>query len=485
MDQTIYKTEHYDQFDRQTLLKLLDAIIDSSFDALWLFDNDSRVIRINRTAEKINDIKAKNVLNQTAAELQKTGLFDRSASIEAMKRRKSITLVQLLKNGRQVLVTATPVFDSAGEISTVIVNGRDITETNSLKSALKESRALSQEYRTELSNLSKEKKYRANIVVRCESMSRILSTALRIASVSSTVLIQGDSGVGKGLFAKLIHRNSEYREGPFMRVDCGAIPEPLLESELFGYEKGAFTGARNRGKPGLFEMAEGGTLFLDEIGELPLNIQVKLLRFMEENVVFHVGGTVPKKINARIITATNRDLESMVEAGLFRSDLFFRLNVIPLRIPSLSERAEEIPHLIHFFLKKFNKKCTMKKVITSIAMDCITRYPFPGNIRELANLIEQLVVMVPAEKIDEKDLPSHIKATVSRKIPFLEQKEWDLKKIVAISEKETIRRALLTFGSQRKAAGPLGIDRSSLSRKVKRYGIMSELTTEQPAQLKQ
>ena len=190
---------------------------------------------------------------------------------------------------------ATPVFDSAGEILTIIVNGRDITETNSLKSALKESRALSQEYRTELSNLSKEKKYRANIVVRCESMRRILSTALRIASVSSTVLIQGDSGVGKGLFAKLIHRNSEYREGPFMRVDCGAIPEPLLESELFGYEKGAFTGALNRGKPGLFEMAEGGTLFLDEIGELPLNIQVKTVAIHGRECDFSCGGDGSQK----------------------------------------------------------------------------------------------------------------------------------------------------------------------------------------------
>lgn len=471
-----YETENYHKFDQQALRKQLDAIIDSSFDAIWLFDKDSHVIRINRTAEKINDINAKDVLNRTAPDLQRLGLFDRSASIEAMKTHKTVTIVQQLKNGRQVLVTATPVLDSAGEIMTVIVNGRDMTEISSLKSELKESRALSQEYRAELSNLFKTKKYRANIVIRCESMSRILSTALRIASVNSTILIQGDSGVGKGLFAKLIHRNSKYSKNPFIRVDCGAIPEPLLESELFGYDEGAFTGARRSGKPGLFEMAEGGTLFLDEIGELPLNIQVKLLRFIEENVVIHVGGTVPKKINARIIAATNRDLELMTAKGLFRSDLFFRLNVIPLKIPSLLERVEEIPHFIHFFLKKFNKEHNMNKVITPMAVDCITRYSFPGNIRELANLIEQLVVMVPGKRIDEKDLPTHIKVKIPGKSTFLEQKEWNLKKNVTNAEKETIRRALAFFGSQRRAAGPLGIDRSTLSRKVKRYGI-----TPQPA----
>jgi PAS domain S-box-containing protein len=479
MDQNRYKAEHCDKFDQKTLHKQLDAIIDSSFDAIWLFDKNSRVIRINRTAEKINDIKAKDVLNRTACELLSTGWFDRSASIEAIKTRKTVTIIQQLKNGRQVLVTATPVLDDEGEIITVVVNGRDMTEITSLQSALKESRALSQEYRAELSNLFKEKKYRSNLVIRCESMRRILSTALRIATVDSTILIKGDSGVGKGLFAKLIHQNSKYCSGPLISVDCGAIPEQLLESELFGYDEGAFTGARSGGKPGLFEMADGGTLFLDEVSELPLNIQVKLLRFIEENVVVHVGGTTPKKIDTRIIAATNRDIEVMAEQGLFRNDLFFRLNVIPLYIPPLSERAEEIPIFIHFFLKKFNKKVKMNKVISPMAMDCIARYPFPGNIRELANLIEQLVVMVPGERIDVEDLPSHIQAKDKRKIPFLEQKEWDLKKVLVNSEKETIRKALITFGSQRRAAGPLGIDRSTLSRKVKRYGISSQMKTRQ------
>lgn len=453
------------------LTEQLDAIIDSSFDAIWLADREGRVIRINKTAEQINDIKAEQVLNRKMEDLAKEGLFEPCATIEVLRTHGPVKMVQQLKNGRQVLVTGTPVFDKNGQIDMVIVNGRDITELNSLKSELEESRALSRGYQLELSNLYKEKDFFSNIVVRSESMRRIFNTALKVAQVASTVLIQGESGVGKGLFANLIHRASKRNNGPFIRVDCGAIPESLIESELFGYEEGAFTGARLGGKPGHFEMAKGGTLFLDDIGELPLNVQVKLLRFLEQNEVVPVGGTMPKRVDARIIAATSRDLEAMVKRGLFRGDLFFRLSVVPLKIPSLWQRADEIPHLVHFFLKKFNQECSTSKVISPKAVDCITRYPFPGNIRELANLIEQLVVLSSDHRIKEDDLPSHIRANATRKIPFLEQKEWDLRKIVERSEKETILRALEVFGSQRRAAGPLGVHHSTLVRKVKKYAL--------------
>jgi transcriptional regulator with PAS, ATPase and Fis domain len=289
------------------------------------------------------------------------------------------------------------------------------------------------------------------------------------------VLIQGESGVGKGLFARLIHNSSARKNGPFIRVDCGAIPESLIESELFGYEGGAFTGAKAKGKPGRFEMAEDGTLFLDEIGELPLNIQVKLLRFLEDSEIVPIGGTKTKKIDARIIAATNQNLEKMVEQKAFRRDLFFRLNVVPLCIPPLRERKEAIPSLIHHFLEKFNKKCRTSKVILPSAVDSLCRYSFPGNIRELANLMEQLVVLSPSHSIGEEDLPSHVReANRNVLITTSGRIEWNLKEATENFEKELIKRALKVFGSQRKASGPLGVDQSTLARKAKKYRILAD-----------
>jgi len=312
------------------------------------------------------------------------------------------------------------------------------------------------------------------MVIRNEAMHQAFDRAMKVAQVDSTVMIQGESGGGKGFFARLIHRASKRKDGPFIRVDCGAIPESLIESELFGYEDGAFTGARSKGKPGHFEIAEEGTLFLDEVGGLPLNVQIKLLRFLEEKEVIRVGGTTTKRINTRVISASNQDLEEMVSQGRFRKDLFFRLNVIPLHIPPLRERVDEIPALINFFLKRCNDKCSANKLILPKAVDRLCRYSFPGNIRELANLMEQLVVLTPGKRIEIKDLPSHILMGESKMNLGLSGDDWNLPKTMARLEKEMILRALKVYGSQRKAAVPLNIDQSTLARKVKRYGIRTD-----------
>ncbi|MEJ2170218.1 MAG: sigma 54-interacting transcriptional regulator, partial [Desulfobacterales bacterium] len=231
---------------------------------------------------------------------------------------------------------------------------------------------------------------------------------MRIARVDSSVLITGESGVGKGLIAGLIHDASARAERPLIHINCGTIPDNLIEAELFGYEKGAFTGAKQQGKAGYFEMADGGTLFLDEIGELPLALQVKLLHFLETGEVVRIGSTRSRRIDARILTATNRNLERMVADGGFRKDLFFRLKVVPLAIPPLRQRVEDIPPLIGVFLDKFNRKCGVRKTISSAAADCLRHYPYPGNVRELANLIEQLVVLTPGDRIDSGDLPAAV-----------------------------------------------------------------------------
>jgi PAS domain S-box-containing protein len=456
------------------MVTLCDAIINSSYDGLWICDYEGKVIRINSASEHINDIRAEQVLGKKMEDVVKEGLIDRSVTLEVLKARTAITIIQKLKNGKQILVTGNPFFDDRGEISLVVVNERDITELDSLRNELEESRALARRYRSELSQIMSKKDLLSQIVIRNEAMQQALDRAMKVAQVDSTVLIQGESGVGKGLFARLIHRASKRKNGPFIRVDCGAIPESLIESELFGYEDGAFTGARAKGKPGHFEIAEGGTLFLDEIGDLPLNVQVKLLRFLEGNEVVRVGGTAARKINTRVISASNQDLEEMVSRGKFRKDLFFRLNVIPLSIPPLRERTDEIPALLNFFLKQCNEKCSADKSILPRAVDRLCHYSFPGNIRELTNIVEQLVVLTPEKQIDLKDLPSHILRDKSKANPRLSGDEWDLPKSVARLEREMISRALKVYGSQRKAAGPLNIDQSTLARKAKRYGIRND-----------
>jgi PAS domain S-box-containing protein len=368
-------------------------ILDSLYDGIWICDHEGKVIYLNKASETLNRLTAKQVIGKSVVELMEAGKFDRSVTLPVLESRKTFTIVANTKSGKDLLLTGSPVFHQNGKIKLVVINERDITELNRLRQELEESRSLTQKYRIEISQMEKLKDFSSVNLTRSEVMQRAFKTALKVAQVDSTTMIRGESGVGKGYMAKFIHQMSARSDMPFIRVDCSAIPEPLIESELFGYERGAFTGAQDNGKPGLFEVADNGTLLLDEVGEIPLNVQVKLLRFLEENEIVRVGGSTPKKIKARVISATHRNLEKMIDKGKFREDLFFRLNVVPIQIPSLRERVEDIPPLINFFVQKFNEKYSKKKNFQTQALDSLCKYYFPGNIRELANLVERLVVL--------------------------------------------------------------------------------------------
>ena len=448
----------------------LDVIINSSYDGLWICDSRGKVVRVNRASEKMSGVKEEDVIGRRMEHLVSEGLFDKSATLEVLKNQTAVTLIQKLQDGSQVLVTGNPVWDNKGHIRLVVVNARDITELNRLHAELEESRALNYQYSAELNKILQNQHLSSEVIIRSASMQRVFEIAMRVAQVDSSILITGESGVGKGLIAELIHKASN-SPGALIKVNCGAIPETLIEAELFGYERGAFTGARAGGKPGYFEMAEGGSLLLDEIGELPLGAQVKLLRFLEDNEVIRVGSTRSRKINVRVIAATNRDLESMVNTGAFRKDLFFRLNVVPIKIAPLRERIEDIPPLINYFLKQFNQKCGTHKSLSPAAVDCLSNYVFPGNIRELANLIEQIVVLTPGDIINLEDLPSAVRQKAADPCSMFPDKEWDLNKVIKDIEKQMISRALKTCGSQRQAAKLLGIDHTTLSRKLKRHQI--------------
>ncbi|WP_041737419.1 sigma-54-dependent transcriptional regulator [Desulfurobacterium thermolithotrophum] len=318
----------------------------------------------------------------------------------------------------------------------------------------------------QLASLRKIPKKDGEIIYASKLMEELLEKASLFAKTEAPVLILGESGVGKELIARFIHKESG-RKGKFVSVNCAAIPSELFESELFGYEKGAFTGAL-RSKPGLFEEADGGTIFLDEVGELPLNLQAKFLRVLQENEVRRVGGTQTKKVDVKVVAATNRDLGELVKKGDFREDLYYRLNVLTLRIPPLRERPEDILELTGFFLRKFSKKYNKKVEITPEALQILLSYSFPGNVRELENLIHRLVI-TSMDKIRPEDLTDlKEKENHCNEIDFSKP----LPEKLAEFEKKMIEEALKRSDYvQVKAAKLLGIDEKSLRYKRKKYGI--------------
>jgi PAS domain S-box-containing protein len=451
----------------------LDTIIDSSYDGLWICDHNGKVIRINKASERINALKAEDVVGKTMKDLVAEGLFDKSVTYEVLKKRTSVTMIQHLRGGKRVLVTGNPIFDEKGEISFVVTNDRDITELDHLRNQLHETQALAKEYSSKLSELEMTGVDLSNIIFRSEEMQRIIVLTLRVAQADSTVLLLGESGVGKGILAKLIHKHSRRKSGPFIRVDCAGIPDALVESELFGYEKGAFTGARVEGKPGFFELADKGTLFLDEIGEIPLSSQSKLLRFLEDREIVRVGGAHPRQVDVRIIAATNKNLEETVALKTFREDLYYRLNVVPIHIPPLRERSEDILPLIFHFLKKFTETYRNEKSLSPEAIDVLCKYDFPGNIRELTNLIERLVVVSEQERIEVKDLPNTVQGMIGKAIPYpLLSEGVPLRNALENFEGLIIEKAIKKYGSQREAARVLKIDQATLSRKMRKFFVV-------------
>jgi TyrR family helix-turn-helix protein len=302
-------------------------------------------------------------------------------------------------------------------------------------------------------------------------MRELLDTVIRVAQVDSTVLITGESGTGKELVAEIIHNNSARKDKPFIKVNCGAIPENLLESELFGYEAGAFTGANKGGKPGYFELADGGTILLDEIGDLQYSLQVKILRFLQDREISRLGGGGPVKVDVRILAATNRNLLDMIQKKQFREDLYYRLNVVPINVPPLRDRKEDIPGLVYHFIQMFNRKYQMAKRISPEVISCFMKYEWPGNVRELENIIERLVVVTSSDLIDIDNLPMYIgmhnlaapRVIVTGILPMQEA--------IESLEKQLIEKAYSQFRTTRQMAAELKVNASTIVRKANRYGI--------------
>ncbi|MDD3364787.1 MAG: sigma 54-interacting transcriptional regulator [Syntrophomonas sp.] len=450
----------------------LDAIIDSSFDGLYITDGDGLTLRLNKAYERITGVSESEFIGRNVTDIETEGIVSESVTALAIKKKEPVTIIQEMKTGKTTLSTASPVYDEVGNIFRVVSNVRDITELNMLKQKLEEVEGLSQHYESQLRTLRLQYKGSNNIIINSSKMKDLFDMVIRLAQFDSTILITGESGTGKELIAETIHKNSNRINGPYIKVNCGAIPENLLESELFGYEYGAFTGAKKEGKAGYFQLATGGTLFLDEIGDLPYNLQVKLLRVLQNREIVRVGGVKSIPVDARIVTGTNHKLLELVEKKMFREDLYYRLNVVPVHVPPLRDRKEDIPPLVAHFMQMFNRKHKLDKKISPEVVEIFMGYNWPGNVRELENLIERLLVISTKIVLTREDLPSFIsEALLENTSEVFVSGIIPLHDAVESVERQILEKAYAKFRTTRQMAKELKVDASTVVRKAAKYGI--------------
>ncbi|KWZ76220.1 sigma 54-interacting transcriptional regulator [Heyndrickxia coagulans] len=452
------------------LNKDLNAILSTIYDEILVVNAKGELLRYGENLiEDFWQVDVKTLIGKNILDFEDRGLFTPSVIRLVMEKRKKVTVVQETRTGRKILAVGNPVFNEKGALDRIIIASRDITETTRLKTELKEMKEISARYKKELDQFKSKDRFLKKLIYCSPKMEKIMHQVKKIAEFSSTVLLSGESGVGKEVIAQAVHQFGKRSEKPFLKLNCGAIPETLLESELFGYVKGAFTGAEKNGKEGYFKQADGGILFLDEIGEMPVHLQVKLLRVLQEQEVIPVGSTTPVKIDVQIIAATNQNLAKMVEEGRFREDLYYRLNVIPIRIPPLRERPEDISLLAFHFLQQLNEKYGRKFYLTPDAINVLECYPWPGNVRELQNIIERLVVTADHAAIDGGFVSQFLtfgserkkmKPVVTRIMPLQEAME--------SVEEQLILLAMNQYKTTTKAAKALGISQSSVSRKYQK-----------------
>ncbi len=456
----------------KNMTRELDAIIDSSSDGLFVCDAEATVIRVNPASERIHQTRAADLIGKNMLDLIEEGFIDYSAALKASREKKRVSLLQN-KDNRKLISTGTPVFNDRGDLIRVVVSERDITEIDTLQRELEEQAFIKNQLQHQLLEMQLADLKTNQIVARSSSMLKVMERALKVSLVNSSILITGESGVGKGLIANLIHKNSSRADKPLIRINCGAIPESLIESELFGYESGAFTGARTGGKPGFLELADGGSLFLDEIAELPLSSQVKLLRFLEKGRVTRLGGSTVRTIDARIVAATHRDLKKKVANGSFRQDLFYRLNVIPLKLPALRERPDCIPPLLRHYIDHFAKMVGSGKRLSRSALDALLAYSYPGNVRELMNICERVVVISDTEIIDLPDLPRDVACCSTDGVAgdTVWPENMTLAEILQGVERKILLRTVKMHKNQCKAAAALGVSQPTIARRLKKYHI--------------
>ncbi len=453
----------------------LEKIFENSHDGLFVTDESANLIFVNKPAAKHLGKTPEEILGRNVKEFLSKKLYNRSAVLQAMKTQKPATLLVETITGNNSLSTSIPIIEN-GKVVMTITNIRNTKTIESYIKELEKEKQTSKLYKTTANYLNFAYSGNKEIIANSQKMKAILKGVDNISESDCSVLLQGESGTGKEIIASLIHRTSNRASEPFIPVNCSAIPNNLMESEFFGYEKGAFTGARDQGKPGLFELANKGTLFLDEIGDLPYHMQSKLLRVLENGIFQRLGGTEYIKTNVRIISATNKKLLNLIDTHEFREDLFYRISVMPFHLPPLRKRPKDIIALAEHFLEILNEKYGKNKYFHSELLDKLLHYSWPGNIRELKNVVERIYLVTPGNKIHlQEEFFRFIPIDKSKNNPYLNKKDKPLKDVMEDIEKDFIVKTLDSVdGRINEAAEQLGIHRTMLYKKMKKYGIEKE-----------
>jgi PAS domain S-box-containing protein len=451
-------------------LNEMEAILHSLKDDILVTDVDGTILKVTETTKTIYGFDSKNLVGRSIFDLEKEGILTPIVTPIVIETKQKVTIVQTTKKGKKLLVTGVPVFSPDGELWRVVSYSHDITELMKMQTYMSEMQYEVNRVKNELQKLREQTFISEGLIAKDPEMKKSMLIAGQVSEVDVNVLLLGESGVGKGLIAKYIHNESPRKDKPFIEVNCGAIPHTLFEAEFFGYEPGAFTDANKKGKLGLVELADGGTLFLDEVGELSQEHQVKILKFIQEKTFYRVGGTKQRRIDFRLIAATNQNLELLVEERKFRQDLYFRLNVVPIVVPSLRKRTADIIPLILYFLDEFNKKYNRDRELDTAVMQHLLNQEWKGNVRELMNLMERLVVTTPSPIIKMENLPDAYQQSPSEVVGFVPGQH-TLKDIIERVESQVFQKAKHNYKTTVEMGKALGISQPSVVRKLKKYNI--------------
>lgn len=461
----------YKRFIKNNYREILD-ILNCLKVGVYIADGKGNTLCLNDESCKTGGLTREEVLGKNMRDLEDMGFVADSITLRTLESGQEEEMIQNLGDGGKIYVTGTPLYNG-DKIDLVISTERDITETLTLRELLKERDNDHIKIKEEIEYLKRQNiTMWGNIIAEDEETRQLAEKAMRIAGLDATVLLTGESGTGKEVFANFIYQNSKRVGKPFIKVNCAAIPENLMESELFGYEGGAFTGADKKGKMGLFEMANTGTLFLDEIGELPIHLQSKLLRVLQEREIMRVGGAETIPLDIRLIAATNMDLKKAIEEGVFRGDLYYRLNIMPLELLPLRGRKRDIRALALYFVEQFNKEYRLNKGITEEAIFALQNFDWPGNIRELENIMERIMISFDGDRITRFQVERAIGMPMETSV--VRSSNIEDKSMIQLLEEYEKYILETMMGKHKRAsdvARALKMNKSTLSRRLKKYDL--------------